>query len=180
MDWVPPPFMRLALKTMVPLNVAAASGWNTTWKDALPWGPSVMGSAGPMTINSGRLLETCRIETACPPLLVTATVAAELEVFTVTDPKLSEAGLTPTPAWIGVAKNTELTKSSPIDRHTSRVLCMRGNPSCSVQVREQNEAEGMSVRESRFLFPDGGYNWWQVQIRDRCSLVLLMDRIKQN
>jgi len=36
MDWVPPPFIRLVLKTMVPLKVAAASGWNTTWKDALP------------------------------------------------------------------------------------------------------------------------------------------------
>ena len=119
-----------------------------------------MGIAGLMTTNSGRLLETCRIETAWPPLLVTTTLAAELVVFTVTDPKLSEAGLTPTPAWIGVDKNSELAKNNPRDRHTSRVLCMRGNPSCSVQVREQNEAEGMSVRESRFLFSDGGYNWW--------------------
>jgi len=58
----------------------------------------MMGIAGLMTINSGRLLETCRIETLCPPLLVMTTVAAELAVFTVTDPKLSEAGLTPTPA----------------------------------------------------------------------------------
>ena len=58
----------------------------------------MMGIAGLMTINSGRLLETCRIETLCPPLLVMTTVAAELAVFTLTDPKLSEAGLTPTPA----------------------------------------------------------------------------------
>lgn len=119
-----------------------------------------MGIAELMTINSGRLLETCRIERAWLPLLVTKTLAAELVVFTVTDPKLSEAGLTPTPAWIGVDKNSEVTKNNPTDRHTSPVFCMRGNPSCSVQVREQNEAEGMSVRESRFLFPEGGYNWW--------------------
>src|SRR5215470_12916430 len=119
-----------------------------------------MGIAGLMTTNSGRLLETCRIETAWPPLLVTTTLAAELVVFTVTDPKLSEAGLSPTPAWIGVDKNSELAKNNPRDRHTSRVLCMRGNPSCSVQVRERNEAEGMTVRDSRFLFPDEGYNWW--------------------
>ncbi len=115
-----------------------------------------MGIAGLMTINSGRLLETCRIETACPPLLVTTTVVTELSVFTVTDPKLSEAGLTPTPAWIGVDKNNELTKNNPRDRHTSRVLCMRGNPSCSIQVREQNGAEGTSFanRDSYFQRED--------------------------
>ena len=151
--------MRFVLKTMLPLKVFAASGWNATWKDALSWGLSVMGIAGPMTINSGRLLETCRIDTVCPPLLVTATVAAELVVFTATDPKLSEAGLTPTPAWIGMVKKLELTKNNPRDRHTTRVLCMRGDPSCSVQVRVQNEAEGVSVRELRFLFREGGYKW---------------------
>src|SRR5229473_5138184 len=122
---------------MLPLKVFAASGWNTTWKDALPCGPSVMGIAGLITINSGRLLATCRIETACPPLLVTTTAAAALVVLTVTDPKLSDAGLTPTPAWIGVGINSELTKSHPIARHTNRVLRMRRNPSCSIQVREQ-------------------------------------------
>jgi hypothetical protein len=119
-----------------------------------------MGIAELMTTNSGRLLEICRIETAWPPLLVTTTLAAELVVFTVTDPKLSEAGLSPTPAWIGVDRKSELAKNNPRDRHTNRVLCMRGNPSCSVQVQERNEAEGMSVLESRFLFPDVGYNWW--------------------
>jgi hypothetical protein len=31
-----PPFVRLVLKTMLPVKVLAASGWNTTWKDALP------------------------------------------------------------------------------------------------------------------------------------------------
>jgi hypothetical protein len=35
-DGVPLPFVRLVLKTMLPLKVFAASGWNTTWKDALP------------------------------------------------------------------------------------------------------------------------------------------------
>ena len=118
-----------------------------------------MGIAGLMTINSGRLLATCRIETACPPLLVTTTVAAALEVFTETDPKLSEAGLTPTPAWIGIAKNTELTKSTPRDRHTSRVLPMRGNPSSSIQVRDQNGTEGISGSDARFLLSERGYNW---------------------
>jgi hypothetical protein len=113
---------------MLPLKVFAASGWNTTWKDALPWGPSLMGIAGLVTINSGRLLETCRIETVCRPLLVTTTVAVELFVFTVTDPKLSEVGLTPTPAWTGIGVKTEPTISNPRDRHPSRVLCMRGNP----------------------------------------------------
>ena len=116
----------------------------------------MIGVAGLMTTNSGRLLETCRIERASPPLLVTTTVAAELVVLTVTDPKLSEAGLTPTPAWIGVEKNSELTKNNPRDRHTSRVLCMRGNPSCSSQVREQNGAEGMPFanRDSYFQRED--------------------------
>ena len=110
------------------------------------------GIAGLITTNSGRLLETCRIETVCPPLLVTTTVAAELVVLTVTDPKLSEAGLTPTPAWTGIAKNTELTKSNPRNRHTNRVLFMHGNPSCLIQVRKQNGAEGMSFanRDSYF------------------------------
>jgi hypothetical protein len=58
-----------------------------------------------------------------------------------------------------MAKNIELTRNNPRDRHTTRVLCMRGDPSCSVQVRKQNETEGMSVRESRFLFREERYNW---------------------
>ena len=33
-DWVTP-FVRFVLKTMLPVKVLAASGWNTTWKDAL-------------------------------------------------------------------------------------------------------------------------------------------------
>ncbi len=33
--WAPPP-LRPVLRTMLPLKVSAASGWNITWKDALP------------------------------------------------------------------------------------------------------------------------------------------------
>ena len=98
------------------------------------------GRAGLITTNSGRLLETCRIETLCPPLLVTTTVAAELDVLTKTDPKLSAAGLTPTPACTGVAKNAEHTKSSPANRPTNRVLSSRGNPSWSIQEQKRNGA----------------------------------------
>jgi hypothetical protein len=123
--WLLPP-LRLVLRVMLPLKVSAASGWNITWKDALPWAPSVMGIAGLRTINSGRLLEACRIETVCPLLLVTTTLAAELDVFTVTDPKLREVGLTPTPARTGRGKKTEAAKSNPRDGYASRVLCICG------------------------------------------------------
>src|SRR6266851_3470747 len=112
-----------------------------------------------MTINSGRLLATCRIETACPPLLVKTTVAAELEVFTVTGPKLSEAGLTPTPAWIGVDKNTELTKNNPGQAHQSRFMHARQSFVFNSGARAER-GRGHIVRESRFLFPEGRYNWW--------------------
>ena len=98
------------------------------------------GIAGLITINSGRLLETCRIETLCPPLFVTTTVAAGLAVLTEIDPKLSAAGLTPTPACTGIARNTEHTKNSPRNRHTNRVLFMRSNPSWSIKVRKHNGA----------------------------------------
>src|ERR1700751_2667843 len=84
-----------------------------------------MGIAGQRKINSGRLLETCRIERVCPLLLVTTTLAAELDVFTVTDPKLREVGLTPTPARTGIGKNIEATKSNPRDGCASRVLRIR-------------------------------------------------------
>ena len=116
----------------------------------------MIGIVGQMTINSGRLLETCRIDVLCPPLLVSTTVAAGLMVLTLTDPKLNEAGFTPTPAWTGIAKNAELTKSSPRDRHTNRVLCIRGNPSCLIHLRERNGAAGMSFanRDSYFQRKD--------------------------
>src|SRR5580765_2837693 len=114
-----------------------------------------MGIAGLMTTNSGRLLETCRIETAWPPLLVTKTLAAELDVFTVTDPKLSEAGLIPTPAWIGVDENSEVTKNNPRYRHTSRVLCMRGNPSCSVSGARAERGRGRVRSRIEILISSG-------------------------
>lgn len=85
-----------------------------------------MGIAGLITINSGSPLEICRIETVCPPLLVTKTVAAELVVFTVTDPNLSDEGLTPTPAWTGTGKNIAPERINPRDKYTNGVLCMRG------------------------------------------------------
>src|ERR1700747_879692 len=85
-----------------------------------------MGIAGLRTINSGRLLKTCRIERVCPLLLVTTTLAAELDVFTVPDRKLREVGLTPTPARTGIGKNIEATKSNPRDGCASRVLRIRG------------------------------------------------------
>ncbi len=113
-----------------------------------------MGIAGLMTINSGRLLETCRIETVCWPLLVTTTVAAELGVFTVTDPKLSEVGFTPTPAWIGIGKNTTPTKSNPRQRHTSRVLCMRGQSFVFNSRARPERGGGRAVRRSIFLLPE--------------------------
>jgi len=83
-----------------------------------------MGIAGLMTTNSGRLLEICWIETEPQPF-VTTTVAAWLVVFTVTDPKLSEEGLTPTPACTGIARNPEPATSNPRNRHANRVLSMR-------------------------------------------------------
>ncbi len=48
--WAPPP-LRVVLRTILPLKVTAASGWNMTWKDALAWGLSVMGNAGTITTN---------------------------------------------------------------------------------------------------------------------------------
>lgn len=84
--------------TMLPLKVSAASGLNTTWKDALPLGPMDMGIAGETTTNSGRLLVTCWITVLWLLLFVTTIVTAALVVLTGTEPKLSAAGVTPTPA----------------------------------------------------------------------------------
>ena len=84
-----PPFLRLVVITRLPLKLIAASGRNATCKDMLPWGPSVMGNAGLTTINSGRVLDTLRIDTVCRPPLVTTIEAVGLVVFTGTDPKLS-------------------------------------------------------------------------------------------
>ena len=54
-----PPPLWPGVIMMLPLKVAAASGLNTTWKDALLRGARNMGIAGTSTINSGRLLVTC-------------------------------------------------------------------------------------------------------------------------
>jgi len=86
------------LMTMLPLNVSAASGLNTTWNDALLRGPMEIGIAGEITTNSGRLLVICWMEVLWRLLFVTTTVMAPLVVLIVTDPKLSAVGVTPTPA----------------------------------------------------------------------------------
>ena len=77
-----------------------------------------------MTINSGRLLDTCRNVMPCPLVFVTTTVTAALVVPTVTDPKLNVAGLTPTPACARTGKSTEPIKINPINRHTKLVLAI--------------------------------------------------------
>ena len=59
-----PPPLWPGVITMLPLNVAAASGLNTTWKDTLLRGARDMGKAGTITINSGRLLVTFWIAVA--------------------------------------------------------------------------------------------------------------------
>ena len=94
---VPPPLWP-GLITMLPLNVSAASGLNTTWNDALLRGPMEIGIAGEITTNSGRLLVICWMEVLWRLLFVTTTVMAPLVVLIVTDPKLSAVGVTPTPA----------------------------------------------------------------------------------
>src|SRR5260370_26613848 len=86
------------LMTMLPLNVSAASGLNTTWNDTLLRGPMEMGIAAEITMNSGRLLLTSWMEVLWRLLFVTTTVLAPLVVLIVTDPKLSAVGVTPTPA----------------------------------------------------------------------------------
>ena len=73
-------------------------------------------------MNSGRLLDTVRNVMACPLVFVTTTVTAALVVPTVTDPKLSVEGVTPTPACARNGKRTEPIKNIPINMHTKRVL----------------------------------------------------------
>jgi hypothetical protein len=53
-------------------------------------------------------------------LFVTTTVAAPLVVFSATDPKLSAAGVTPTPANAETGNKTEPIKNNRIKRHTNR------------------------------------------------------------
>ena len=98
-----------------------------------------MGTAGLTTINSGRVLETLRIETLCRLPLVTTIEAAGLVVFTVNDPKLNDAGVTPTPACSKMGKNTKLARDNPTARHTRLVLSMAVKPRIPIQERDQNE-----------------------------------------
>jgi hypothetical protein len=83
-----------------------------------------MGSAGPETINSDRLLATPAMETARWLSFVTTTVTPALFVFTATDPKLSELGATPTAASAGMGLNAKAIKDIPRHRHTNSVLFM--------------------------------------------------------
>jgi hypothetical protein len=55
-------------------------------------------------------------------LFATTTVTAPLVVFMVTEPKLSEEGVTPTPASVGTGNKTAPIKKIPINRDTSRAL----------------------------------------------------------
>jgi hypothetical protein len=75
-----------------------------------------------VTINSGRLLDTVRNVMACPLVFITTIVTAALVVPTVTDPKLSVEGVTPTPACARTGKRTEPIKNNPINMLNKRVL----------------------------------------------------------
>jgi len=55
-------------------------------------------------------------------VLVITIVAAELTVFTETEPKLIELGETPTPARIAAGKNIGPKIDKPTSRHTRSVL----------------------------------------------------------
>jgi hypothetical protein len=54
-------------------------------------------------------------------------VPAELVVFIVTEPKLSDVGETPTSASTGTGNNTETTRNKIGGKHTSSVLPMGGS-----------------------------------------------------
>ncbi len=118
----------MELTTITPLKLSTAFGSNTTWNDALPRALSVRGRAGPVTINSERLLDTLVIKTLRRLLFVTTTVAAALFVFTLTDPKLSELGETPTVACTGTGHATNPAKINPTTQHTNSVLFMDRQP----------------------------------------------------
>jgi hypothetical protein len=87
-----------------------------------------MGSAGIVTINSARLLDTCMIETLRRLLFVTTRVSAALCVFTATDPKVSELGETPIVACTGTGNTTNPAKINPTTKHTNSVLFMDRQP----------------------------------------------------
>jgi len=75
-----------------------------------------------MTINSGRLLDTRKIDTVWQPVFATTMVAAVLLVFRVTDPKLNEVGANATSTWNDLGTNTESKKTNPRDRDTRSVF----------------------------------------------------------
>jgi len=140
---------------MLPLNVSAASGLNTTWKDTLLRAPMDKGIAEETTMNSGRLLVICWIEVAWRLLLVTTIVAAVLVVPMVTDPKLSAEGETPTPACAGTGNKTEPTKNNPMNKHTSRVLTICGQPFVNNFVSAAGtERVGVAFRSSCYLLAE--------------------------
>jgi hypothetical protein len=92
------------------------------------------------------------METVCRLPLVTTIETAGLVVFTGTDPKLSEAGVIPTPACTKMGKNTEVTKSNPKDRHTRLVLSMAINPRIRFKELDQERAQGGLSFAARHLY----------------------------
>src|SRR5258708_14632616 len=76
------------LMTMLPLNVSAASGLNTTWNDALLRGPIEIGIAEEITINSGRLLVICWMEVLWRLLFVPPPPMPPLVFLTAPPPNL--------------------------------------------------------------------------------------------
>src|SRR5271170_3750784 len=95
--------------------------------DALPCPARVMGMEGLTTMNSGTVLEMRVTETGCRLSLVRTTVPAELVVFILTEPKLSEVGETPTSASTDTGNNIETTRNKTEGKHTSSVLPMGGS-----------------------------------------------------
>src|SRR5258708_12005295 len=77
------------LMTMLPLNVSAASGLNTTWNHALLRGPMEMGIAAEITTNSGRLLAICWLEVLWRLLFVPTTAMAPPFFLLLTYPNIN-------------------------------------------------------------------------------------------
>lgn len=75
-------------------------------------------------------------------MLVRTTVPAELVVFVVTVPKLSEVGETPTSASTGTGNNTETTRSKTGGKHTSSFLPMGGSSLSNFFDARREEGEG--------------------------------------
>lgn len=118
------PFCWMKLTMILPLKLCAAFGSKITWNEALVCSLSLMGSAGPVTINSERVLETPASETVRRLLLFITKVIAALFVFTATEPKLSELGVAPTADWTGWGMTRVPIKMNATDKHTNSVLFM--------------------------------------------------------